>query len=87
MTSSPAAHVKWPTLAALPILAFATYFEWYWVWGLLFIYWGISSTLAGEAFVVEPLYRGRNPVLFWLVSVVWVIFGLWYVVSDLPMRI
>lgn len=76
----------WPTVVVLPLLLAATLFEHYWVWGLLFVYWAGSAVLAGEGFLIQPLYRGETPVLFWLVALMWGGFGVWYVIADLTWR-
>ena len=78
---------KWPTTAAIIVLGAATYFNWYWVWGLLFIYWAVDGLLTGDAFVVQPVTRADEPVLFWLITAMWGGFGVWSVYSDLAWRI
>ena len=79
--------MKWPTAGAISVLAVATYYDWYWVWGVLFIYWAISGPLYGEAFVVEPIQRTANPVMFWLITAMWGGFGIWAVYWDLSWRL
>lgn len=80
-------QIKWPTVAALIILTLATVQEWYWVWGLLFVYWGIGGIRSGAAFVVEDISRAENPALFWLISAMWIGFGVFYVYGDLSVRL
>ena len=87
MADTTRSEIRWPTLVALPILAAATYFRWFWVWGLLFVYWGVVAALRGEAYLVEPLYRGRDAVLFWIVTAAWIGLGTWSVVVDLFWRL
>ena len=84
-----------PSLSAIkPLTGFAlvlalvsTYYEWYWPWGLLFIYWAIPSLASGEAFFVERIRRAAHPVYFWLINVMWVGFGVWTVYADLAWRL
>ena len=78
---------KWLTAGAIATLAVATYLGWYWVWGLLIVYWAVSGVLYGEAFVVEPVERQRNPVMFWLITAMWAGFGTWAVIWDLSWRL
>ncbi len=80
-------NIKWLTVIAIVVLTVATIMSWYWVWGLLFIYWAVGSIRIGEAFVVETVHREDNPVLFWIISAMWAGFGLWYVITDLALRI
>ena len=74
------------TLVALVVLGIATYFDWYWVWGLLFIYWALPSVLHGEAFLIERITRADNPILFWLITGMWVFFGVWTTYADFVWR-
>ncbi len=80
------ANLKLPTALALPILMAATYFEHYYVWGMLFTYWALIAIRSGEAYLVEPIFRRENPILFWLISLMWLGFGMLYIVYDLMYR-
>ena len=80
-------EVKWPTAIAIPILLLATYMAWYWVWGILFLYWAFPGLRSGEAYLVEPIERLRNPILFWIITAMWAGFGLWTIVADLAWRL
>lgn len=79
--------VKWPTIIAIVVLTIATVMTWYWVWGLLFLYWAVGGVRIGEAFIIETIHREDNPVLFWAITAAWSGFGLWYVITDLVWRI
>ena len=74
---------KWLTVIALPVLLISTYYGFYAAWGLLFIFWGITSTLSGEVFLIEPVNRRSHPVLFWLISAMWIGFGVLYGLADI----
>ena len=71
------------TIAAICVLAVATALDWYWVWGLLFIYWGALSVLSGSAFLIETIERENSPVLFWIIVAMWIGSGSWAVYSNL----
>ena len=74
------------TAVVLLGLAAATFLESYWPWGLLFLYWVAAGLRSGEAFLVEPIFRGRNPILFWSITAMWTGFGLWTLYADLVWR-
>ena len=74
---------KWITLISLPVLLVLTYFEYYSVWGALFVFWGIISVISGQVFLVEPITRSENPVLFWAISAMWIAFGVMYILADI----
>ncbi len=64
---------KAPTVVALAALLAATLVGWYWVWGIFFLYWAVFGIVGGRAFVVQAVSRDESPVLFWLISVTWMI--------------
>ena len=80
-------NVKWLTVAALAILTAATLRQWYWVWGILFVYWGILGIRSGSAFVIEDISRAEHPALFWLINAMWTGFGVYYIYADLPLHL
>ena len=55
----------------------------YSLWGVLFIFWAILSIRSGEAFLVEPISRTGDPILFWAITAMWVFFGGLYILADL----
>lgn len=56
---------------------------WQWPWGLLFIYWVIPAWQTGEAHLLGPVERDRDPVLFWAIVTLWTLFGVLLVLADL----
>lgn len=79
--------VKWPTLIALPLLILATVMNWYWIWGCLFLYWALPALRSGQVYLVEPIERARDPILFWMITAMWAGFGIWAIVADLSWRL
>lgn len=80
------ADARLPTIIAIPILLIATYLQWYWVWGVLFVYWAVPAVLSGEAILVEPIARSSHPILFWMITAMWLGFGALTIVADLSAR-
>ncbi len=64
---------KLPTVVALAVLLYSTLVGWYWVWGIFFLYWAVSGIVMGHAFVVQTVSRDESPVLFWLISIAWLV--------------
>ncbi len=75
------------TAVVLLGLVAATLLKWYWPWGLLSLYWVAAGLRWGEAFLIEPISRGRNPVLYWSITAMWAGFGLWTLYADLVWRL
>ena len=78
-----AAKTKLPTVVGLITLVTATIFNWYWVWGLMFLYWAVLSVVVGQVFVVQTVRRDESPYLFWSVSAMWAILAILVIVTDL----
>ncbi|MEM7073671.1 MAG: hypothetical protein AAGA28_03630 [Pseudomonadota bacterium] len=74
---------KWLTLVALPILTYAMIHGLFFVWGLLFLFWGAGSLASGRIFLVEDIDRQSDPALFWIVFFMWIGSGVTYVYYDL----
>ena len=64
---------KWPTVVALAVLLVATALDWYWVWGVFFLYWAIAGIVMRQTFVVQVVLRDEHPVLFWCICITWVV--------------
>lgn len=79
--------VQWLSVTALAVLVITTMLEWYWVWGLLFVYWAAAAVAVGETYLVETVHRSNSPILFWSINAMWAVFGIWYLIDDLVPRI
>jgi len=77
-------NINW---LALFVLAIATAFNAYWIWGLLFIFWAIKSLWNPVTILITPVQKVTSPVLFWAINIIWLIFGVWYLAYDLLWRI
>lgn len=75
------------TVIVLVALLTATLLDWYWPWGLLFLYWVVVGLRQREAFLIERIAKGRNPILYWCINGMWAWFGLWTVYADLAWRL
>lgn len=82
-TSQAASAFKWKTVIALILLLNAIVLNWSWVFGLLFIAWGISDIVAGRIYFVEAIVKTENPILFWIIAVLWILLGLYYLMEPL----
>ena len=78
-----ASQSKLPTLVALAALLVATWMDWQWVWGVFFLYWAVLGIATGQAFVVSTVDQYENPVLFWLISLTWMVLAALSIFYDL----
>lgn len=73
---------KWLTLIGLPVLLMSTLLGIYTLWGVLFVYWGATSVLSGQVYLLEPIERRSDPALFWIIVAMWIVSGGLYVIGD-----
>ena len=59
--------------------------SWYWLWGLLMIFWAFMDLIQQQTWLSEPIVKDDAPVLFYLILVTWLGTGL-YFFSDLFFR-
>lgn len=78
-----AARSKWPTVVAMVVLLGGTALGWNWIWGIFFLVWSVQGIASGQAFVLQMVYRDENPVLFWVVSLSWLVLAVMTVVYDI----
>ena len=74
---------KLPTVVALAALLIATWMDWQWVWGVFFLYWAVLGIMTGQAFVVRTVDQDESPLLFWLISVTWLVVAALSIFYDL----
>lgn len=53
------------------------------LWGLLFLYWSVQSYQTGHAFLLSEVTRDEDPILYWLIQIAWIVFGLLLVMADI----
>ncbi len=76
-------HARTANYIALPVLLVAAVLGYYWVWGLLFLWWTIPTILNGQAFLVFEINRDDDPVLFWAIVCLWALSGLMMLAANL----
>lgn len=72
---------------AFAVLMFATLMRFQFLWGVLFIFWTVFNVKTGQAFLMSPVIREEDPILFWLIQAAWFGFGLLLIIDDLPFGI
>lgn len=52
------------------------------LWGVLFLFWVIPNMARGQAFLLTEVSRAKDPVLFWLIQVAWIVLGVLMIAAD-----
>ncbi|MEM7627578.1 MAG: VOC family protein [Planctomycetota bacterium] len=73
---------KWRAVLGLLIVYIAVVTNASWVWGVLFLLWVIPDLRSGTTYVIEPLDRRREPLLYWAVVGTWLWLSM-YMLSTL----
>ncbi|BDS15306.1 GyrI-like domain-containing protein [Aureispira anguillae] len=63
--------IKWRSILALLLIITIIYFNWTWGWSIVFLLWLIPDLLTGVTFLMEPIERKENPILYWAILLVW----------------
>lgn len=67
---------KYRSIVGLILLYLAMWFEWQWVWGLLFIMWVIPDLISGVTYFLEPVDKKNHPILYWIIIGSWILLSL-----------
>lgn len=69
----------WQTIIMLLAMYIAVIFNWQWIWGLLFIFWGGQGIISGSTYLITPIYKNENQRLFWITIISWILIGLYFI--------
>ena len=64
---------KWRALIGLIILYIAMWYDWQWIWGILFLMWVIPDIFSGITYFIEPVDKENHPLLYWAIIVSWIL--------------
>ncbi|MCH4889671.1 radical SAM protein [Acidaminobacter sp. JC074] len=75
--------IKWKTISAILLVIGAILFEMPMLFGLLYIFWAILDIKTGHAYIIEDISRHDNPILFWIIVILWMSSGFYILVENL----
>ncbi len=68
---------KWRTISGLILLYIAIWYDWQWIWGILFLIWVIPDLFSGVTYFIEPIAKKEDPVLYWIIVVSWLLMSIY----------
>lgn len=78
-------NIQWKTLIALFLLPVAFWFEWFnFYFAALFVIWSLQGIKNRHAFYLDDISRDERPVLFWVVTILWLVLSLWSLYYSEP---
>lgn len=75
------------TVIGLILLYVATFLNWQWAWGILFIAWALPDVFTGVTYFIEPIAKKENPFLFWAIIGLWLFSGSYLLVDSLAPQV
>lgn len=71
-------NIKWKSLIALALLPPSFYFNFINLYfAALFLVWSIQAIKYRNVFLLDNISEEENPVLFWIISILWILLSLW----------
>ena len=68
---------KWRSILGLILVYIAMWYNWQWIWGILFLIWVIPDLFSGVTYFIEPIEKSKNPMLYWIIIVSWILMSLY----------
>lgn len=72
----------WKAALALILIWIGVAANWNWLWGLFFLLWAAQALVSRVVFLIEPVERDRHPLLYWPITISWILLGLLFCVLD-----
>lgn len=68
---------KWRSVTGLIIIYVAMFFNWQWIWGILFLLWVIPDLKSGVTYFLDPVDKRNHPLLYWLIIISWLLMSIY----------
>ncbi len=68
---------KWRSVTGLIIIYVAMFFNWQWIWGILFLLWVIPDLKSGVTYFLDPVDKRNHPFLYWLIIISWLLMSIY----------
>ena len=75
-------EIRWKTLLGLSMILIELVLNTGFIWGLFGLFWVITNIQTGQTYILEPLHRANNPVLFWITVYLWIGFSAYFFYSN-----
>lgn len=69
--------IKWRSILGLLLMYIAMWYNWQWIWGILFLLWVIPDILSGVTYFIEPIEKSENPILYWIIIISWILMAIY----------
>ncbi len=64
---------KWRSILGLIAIYLAMWFNWQWIWGILFLLWVIPDLISGVTYFMDPVTKKDDPILYWVIMLSWLL--------------
>lgn len=76
-------NIRWKPIIGIAMVTTAILLDMPIIFGLLYIIWAVNNIRYGEAFILETVTRAKNPVLYWMTTLLWLFSGIYVFVYSL----
>ncbi|NQZ42854.1 MAG: VOC family protein [Flavobacteriaceae bacterium] len=66
--------IKWKAIIGLLLILIGIVGDWTWLWSLFFTFWVVQDLRSGQTYLMETVSRTQNPILYWVILLVWMVF-------------
>ena len=70
-------NIKWRSILGLILIYIALWFNWSWLWGVLFLFWAVAGILSDMTYFMEPIKKEENPILYWAINISWLLMAIY----------
>ncbi len=74
--------LKWGAIISLGVIYLSVFTGWYWLWGLLLLYWAAFDLIYEQCWLTETIEKHHNPVLYYLIVLTWLTLGFYFLISP-----
>lgn len=67
--------IRWKAYVGLGLIVLYLLTEWAWIWGVFFALWVVMDVRSGQTHLLESISKKQNPVLYWVIVVMWALLG------------
>lgn len=68
---------RWKAFLGLGLITVHIFTEWAWIWSIFFALWVFMDLKSGHTHLLEPIAKKQNPVLYWLIVIMWAFLGIY----------
>ena len=70
-------------ILSLVLIYLSAFTGWYWLWGLLLLWWVANDMRVEQTWLSEVITRREDPIIYHLILFTWLVFGFYLVLYPI----